>query len=197
MRHSPEVPMNAIDNQTNIAATVLVVDDDPGARLLVGSALEIAGFRVTTAADGKSALSEFHAHPADCVVLDVVMPGMSGFDVCRALRAQQSSKHVPILMQTSLDDMESVQTRLQRGRHRFLIQGHQPDAAGGTREIPGAGQADPGSAARKRSASALSGLLRPAHRAAEPAAIAADFGTAGGVGRTQTARHRRVDARRR
>ena len=69
--------MNSTDHQTNATATVLVVDDDPGARLLVGSALEVAGFRVTTAADGKSALSEFHAHPADCIVLDVVMPGMT------------------------------------------------------------------------------------------------------------------------
>jgi diguanylate cyclase (GGDEF)-like protein len=118
--------MNAIDNQTNIAATVLVVDDDPGARLLVGSALEVAGFRVTTAADGKSALSEFHAHPADCVVLDVVMPGMSGFDVCRALRAQQSSKHVPILMQTSLDDMESVQSAYNAGATDFSSKGINP-----------------------------------------------------------------------
>ncbi|HMD27133.1 MAG TPA: diguanylate cyclase, partial [Steroidobacteraceae bacterium] len=118
--------MNAIDDQTNIAATVLVVDDDPGARLLVGSALEVAGFRVTTAADGKSALSEFHAHPADCVVLDVVMPGMSGFEVCRALRAQQSSRHVPILMQTSLDDMESVQSAYNAGATDFSSKGINP-----------------------------------------------------------------------
>jgi len=70
--------MNQPDNQNPGAATVLVVDDDPGARLLVGSALEVAGFRVITAPDGKSAIAEFHAHPADCVVLDVVMPGMNG-----------------------------------------------------------------------------------------------------------------------
>src|ERR1700735_1845434 len=97
--------MKQSDNMPRATATVLVVDDDPGARLLVGSSLEVAGFRVTTAADGKSAMSEFQAHPADCVVLDVVMPGMSGFDVCRELRASPSSRHVPILMQTSLDEM--------------------------------------------------------------------------------------------
>ena len=51
--------MKQSDNMPHAAATVLVVDDDPGARLLVGSALEVAGFRVTTAADGKSAMSEF------------------------------------------------------------------------------------------------------------------------------------------
>ena len=92
--------MNKTEIETDTPASVLVVDDDPGARLLVGSALEVAGFKVFTAADGRSALSEFHSHPADCVVLDVVMPGMSGFDVCRALRALPASRHVPILMQT-------------------------------------------------------------------------------------------------
>jgi diguanylate cyclase (GGDEF)-like protein len=118
--------MNQSDTQTSASATVLVVDDDPGARLLVGSALEVAGFRVITASDGKSALAEFHAHPADCVVLDVVMPGMSGFDVCRALRALPNSRHVPILMQTSLDDMQSVQRAYNAGATDFSSKGINP-----------------------------------------------------------------------
>src|ERR1700730_15266203 len=114
------------DNPINASVSVLVVDDDPGARLLIGSALEVAGFRVHTAADGKSAMSEFAAHPADCVVLDVVMPGMNGFDVCRALRALPSSRHVPILMQTSLDDMESVQRAYNAGAKDFSSKGINP-----------------------------------------------------------------------
>jgi diguanylate cyclase len=118
--------MNKTEIETNTSATVLVVDDDPGARLLVGSALEVAGFKVFTAADGQSALSEYHAHPADCVVLDVVMPGMSGFDVCRALRALPASRHVPILMQTSLDDMESVHRAYNAGATDFSSKGINP-----------------------------------------------------------------------
>src|SRR5258707_6870669 len=113
-------------NQTHSMATVLVVDDDPGARLLVGSALEVAGFRVVTADDGRSAIAKFQAHPADCVVLDVVMPGMSGFDVCRELRASPSSRHVPILMQTSLDDMLSVQRAYNAGATDFSSKGINP-----------------------------------------------------------------------
>jgi diguanylate cyclase len=118
--------MNKTKIETDTPATVLVVDDDPGARLLVGSALEVAGFKVFTAADGRSALSEYHAHPADCVVLDVVMPGMSGFDVCRALRALPASRHVPILMQTSLDDMESVHRAYNAGATDFSSKGINP-----------------------------------------------------------------------
>ena len=118
--------MNHRDTESKLQSTVLVVDDDPGARLLVGSALEIAGFRVVTAADGVSALAQFGEHSVDCVVLDVVMPGMSGFDVCSALRTDPDSRHVPILMQTSLDDMESVQRAYTAGATDFSSKGINP-----------------------------------------------------------------------
>src|SRR5580693_4459751 len=118
--------MNTSKNQAVIPATVLVVDDDPGARLLVGTALEMAGFRVITAADGADALRQFREHSADCVVLDVVMPGMSGFDVCSALRALPDCGHVPILMQTSLDDMQSVNRAYNAGATDFSSKGINP-----------------------------------------------------------------------
>ncbi len=114
------------ESQPIHAATVLVVDDDPGARLLVGTALEMAGFRVLTSADGAAALDQFRSEPADCVVLDVVMPGMSGFDVCSALRALPDCRHVPILMQTSLDDMESVNRAYNAGATDFSSKGINP-----------------------------------------------------------------------
>src|SRR6202522_356383 len=107
-------------------ATVLVVDDDPGARLLLSTALEMAGFRVTTVADGPSALATFRADPSDCVILDVVMPGMSGFDACLALRALPNCRHVPILIQTSLDDMESVKRAYVAGATDFASKGINP-----------------------------------------------------------------------
>ena len=107
-------------------ATVLVVDDDAGARLLIGTALEMAGFRVTTAADGQSALEELHAQSFDCVILDVVMPGMSGFDVCGALRTLPASRHVPVLMQTSLDDVASVNRAYDVGATDFSSKGINP-----------------------------------------------------------------------
>ncbi len=118
--------MNTFDNRTNVASTVLVVDDDPGARLLVGTALEMAGFRVFAASDGASALAQFREQAADCVVLDVVMPGMNGFEVCSALRAMPECRHVPILMQTSLDDMESVNRAYNAGATDFSSKGINP-----------------------------------------------------------------------
>ena len=118
--------MQTKDDTATLPAAVLIVDDDPGARLLMGSALEIAGFSVATAADGASALEAFRIRPADCVILDVVMPGMSGFDVCRALRERADSRHVPVLMQTSLDDMESVNHAYEAGATDFSSKGINP-----------------------------------------------------------------------
>ncbi len=118
--------MRIRETTVNMTATVLIVDDDPGTRLLIGTALEMAGFRVTTAADGLGALDEFRARPVDCVVLDVVMPGMSGFDVCSALRTVPDSQHVPILMQTSLDDMESIKRAYDAGATDFSSKGINP-----------------------------------------------------------------------
>ena len=118
--------MNQSNRDCKTRSTVLVVDDDPGARLLVSSALEIAGFSVITAEDGPTALARYHEQPVDCIVLDVVMPGMSGFDVCSVLRAQVESRHVPVLMQTSLDDMKSVQRAYNAGATDFSSKGINP-----------------------------------------------------------------------
>src|SRR5437660_10499824 len=107
-------------------AAVLVVDDDPGARLLIGTALEMAGFRVTSAPDGRTALDAVHGQAFDCVVLDVVMPGLSGFEVCTALRSMPESRHVPILMQTSLDDVDSVNRAYDAGATDFSSKGINP-----------------------------------------------------------------------
>ncbi len=124
--HGEADMMRTRDSTENMTATVLVVDDDPGARLLIGTALEMAGFRVTTAADGRIALDEVHGQTFDCVVLDVVMPGLSGFEVCTALRTLPNSRHVPILMQTSLDDVDSVNRAYDAGATDFSSKGINP-----------------------------------------------------------------------
>ena len=121
----PDHGMNTEEPAANSAA-VLVVDDDPGARLLMEAALEAVGFIVLSAADGPSALQLFGSRPVECVILDVVMPGLSGFDVCSALRALPSGRHVPILMQTSLDDLESVNRAYDAGATDFATKGINP-----------------------------------------------------------------------
>jgi len=84
-----------------MADTVLVVDDDPHIRDVITYALEAAGFACTTAADGAKAVAAATARVPDLIVLDINMPEMDGFEVCKELR---KSSEVPILFLSSRDD---------------------------------------------------------------------------------------------
>ncbi|MDS4026529.1 MAG: response regulator [Candidatus Contendobacter sp.] len=99
---------------------ILVVDDDAGQRLLTSAALALGGFTVQEAADGEQALRLFQRELPDLVLLDVIMPGLDGFAVCEAIRRLPSGRHLPILMVTGLDDLESVERAYQAGATDFL-----------------------------------------------------------------------------
>ena len=100
-------------------ATILVVDDDASALVLMRAALRKAGFDVTTAQSGEVALSSFRASSFDMVMLDVNMPGMSGYEVCKALRAE-ADPLLPVVMVTGLDDMQSVEAAYHAGATDFI-----------------------------------------------------------------------------
>ena len=99
---------------------VLVVDDDPSMQLLVGQALETAGFVLRECSDGASALDIFVATRPDLVLLDVVMPGMSGFETCAALRQLPGGTEVPILMMTGSNDIQSIHQAFEAGATDFV-----------------------------------------------------------------------------
>ncbi len=107
-------------SQTRQAPLALVVDDDRMQRLLVKQALEQRGYRVEEVDDGNNALLAFDAAPPDIVLLDVVMPGMDGYAVCRKLRKLPRGKQIPILMMTGLDDVESVEQAFEAGATDFI-----------------------------------------------------------------------------
>ena len=79
---------------------VLIIEDEASYRETLGYLLRREGFEVTEASDGSAGLAAFDAHGADIVLLDLMMPGMSGTEVCRQLRARSS---VPIIMVTARD----------------------------------------------------------------------------------------------
>jgi DNA-binding response OmpR family regulator len=79
---------------------VLIVEDEPTVRETVAEALETDGLRVVTAADGREALERFRADPPDLVLLDLMLPELSGMEVCRILRRESA---VPIVMLTARD----------------------------------------------------------------------------------------------
>jgi DNA-binding response OmpR family regulator len=83
-----------------MARTILVVDDEPTLRETLVEALESEGFRVVAAADGRDALTKFRAERPDLVLLDLMLPELSGIEVCRIIRAESG---VPIVMLTAKD----------------------------------------------------------------------------------------------
>ena len=90
----------------NEAHTVLVVDDDPSIVDLLRDFLENERFNVLTAHDAAAALSEFRRQPVHCIVLDIMMPGQNGFELCRRIRAESD---VPILFLSARgDDVDKI-----------------------------------------------------------------------------------------
>lgn len=99
---------------------VLVADDDQGTRLLTRAALEPHGFEVVEAPDGAAALAQGQAELPDLVLLDVLMPGMDGYETCAALRRLPEGEHLPIVMMTGLEDPDSIIRAFQAGATDFL-----------------------------------------------------------------------------
>ncbi|NTU79972.1 MAG: response regulator [Chloroflexales bacterium] len=101
-------------------ATILIVDDDEGSRELVVFALEGNGYRLLVAETGADALALARSHLPDLVLLDVMMPGMDGYEVCRSLRHTMRTAEMPIVMITALDDRESRLHGIEAGADDFL-----------------------------------------------------------------------------
>ncbi|MBF6571656.1 MAG: response regulator [Candidatus Binataceae bacterium] len=99
---------------------VLVVDDDQDMAGFLAHMLRKEGMEADTAGDGRSALARVVALPPDLVMLDVLMPGLSGFDVCRQLKADPSTALIPIVLITALDDSESRVRGIEAGADDFL-----------------------------------------------------------------------------
>jgi signal transduction histidine kinase len=102
------------------SSPILIVDDDPVLRSLARAALENDGFKVEEAGDGEEACRVFDACTPQLLVVDVVMPVMNGYDLCRALRSRPAGIHVPILMATGLDDVESITRAYDAGATDFI-----------------------------------------------------------------------------
>ena len=99
--------------------TLLIVDDGAANRELLRTLLE-PDYRVLEAADGPTALELASSHDVDLVILDVMMPGMTGFEVARQLRAARGDEHLPILLLTSLSAREERQEGFDAGADDFL-----------------------------------------------------------------------------
>ena len=106
-----------------MSSRILVVDDDVALAEMIGIVLENEGFRVAFCADGSQALTRFQENNPDLVLLDVMLPGMDGFDVCRAIRRVSD---VPIVMLTARSDTSDVVTGLEAGADDYVPKPFKP-----------------------------------------------------------------------
>ena len=96
---------------------VLLVEDDASIREVTTLGLTQAGLRVSAAADGRAGLASWRAHPVQLIILDVMLPGLDGFEVCREIRR---TSQVPILMLTARTDTIDVVVGLESGADDYL-----------------------------------------------------------------------------
>jgi signal transduction histidine kinase len=101
-------------------ASILVVDDDPIVRSLMQATLRTDGFTVFEAADGVEGCRLYEEHLPDLMLVDLVMPRMDGYELCRVLRARPESAYVPIVVATSLDDVPSIARAYDAGATDFI-----------------------------------------------------------------------------
>lgn len=98
-------------------ARILLVEDDPSIREVTAIGLRNSGFTVESAADGRAGLARFEADPPDLVLLDVMLPGLDGLEVCRAIRRTST---VPIVMLTARADTIDVVVGLEAGADDYV-----------------------------------------------------------------------------
>ncbi|MDH5525774.1 MAG: response regulator transcription factor [Nitrospirota bacterium] len=108
------------------APHILIVEDEPDIVELIRYNLERAGYRVRAAMSGDAGLRDALAHPPGMVVLDRMMPGLDGLQVCRALRAEAGTETVPILMLTARGAEADVVAGLEAGADDYVVKPFSP-----------------------------------------------------------------------
>lgn len=107
-------------------ARLLVVEDDDDIRALFAAALNRAGYRPRLASSGRQALEEAGAEVPDLVISDVSMPGLSGLDVCRALKAEPRTAQTPVLLVSALSGAQDRAAGLAAGAADYLVKPVRP-----------------------------------------------------------------------
>ncbi|MBT4496890.1 MAG: sigma-54-dependent Fis family transcriptional regulator [Gemmatimonadetes bacterium] len=107
-------------------ARILIVDDTPSAIKALGLRLTAAGHQVIEATGGLEALQKIKAEDPDLVLLDVVMPGMDGYEVCRRIKERQKADFVPVIMVTARTETESIVRALEGGADEYIAKPFDP-----------------------------------------------------------------------
>ena len=99
---------------------ILVIEDDPGSRRLTEFTLKREGYEVLTAGNGLEGLNRINRDQPDLVILDVMLPGIDGYEIARRIRSQPETEQLPILMLSGKVRAEDKTTGLQVGANDYL-----------------------------------------------------------------------------
>jgi len=121
MSESPSDVTDAKLDEAKLAeSTVLVVDDNEQNLELLVAYLDALECKIATAADGIEALEKISHQPPDLILLDVMMPRMSGFEVCRKLKSDPRTREIPIIMVTALNELGDIERGVECGTDDFI-----------------------------------------------------------------------------
>ncbi|MEM9775436.1 MAG: response regulator [Chloroflexota bacterium] len=110
-----------------MAKSILIVDDEPMARTLLRLMLVRSGYEVIEAVDGYDALEKLRTILPDLVVLDVMMPGLNGYDVCATIRDEKATSRIPVIMLSAKTDTVSINQGMEAGATLYLTKPVSPD----------------------------------------------------------------------
>ncbi len=105
----------------------MIVDDEPYILKMIAVRLKSNGYEVVTAGDGAQCLSRVEKENPDAVLLDLIMPGLSGFEVCRKLKENEKTRHIPVIMLTALAQKSDIAQGLEAGACFFVTKPYNPE----------------------------------------------------------------------
>jgi DNA-binding response OmpR family regulator len=106
---------------------VLVAEDEPDIRGLISYCLRYAGYRVVEAPNGEEAIQKALDELPDLILLDVRMPRMSGYDVCAVLKAQASTRNIPVIFLSARGQEAEIKRGLELGAEEYILKPFAPD----------------------------------------------------------------------
>ena len=107
-------------------STVLIVDDSPTVREMLSEQLKRSGFNVAEAVDGEEAIEKITASQPDLVITDIVMPRKNGYELCRWIKNEPSTKHIPVVMCTSKGEEFDVYWGMKQGADAYITKPYHP-----------------------------------------------------------------------
>jgi phosphoserine phosphatase RsbU/P len=105
---------------TDRAAIILIVDDEPINVMIANKILQKKGYETVTAKNGQEALDVISSQPIDLILLDIMMPEMSGFEVCSKLQEDDKTKDIPVIFLTAVTDKDSIVKGFETGGKDYL-----------------------------------------------------------------------------